>query len=130
MFDKNDPDVLDTGRFNSSKNAVAYAAGQLCTGYIEGKLGDVFTISSDKANNTNGYTGNVMCYDSDKVAISALTLDHTYDNVVVSSADYKTVTFTIPASYPSYDGDFSKTAFVRFCVAYTDIDSIVITKKK
>ena len=129
LFDKNDPNVLDTGRFNSSMNAVAYATGQLCTGYIDGKLGDVFTVSSDKANNTNNYTGTVMCYDADKNPIDALTNQHTHNNVVVLSDGYKTVTFTIPASYPGQETDYSKTVFVRFCIAYTDIDSIVITKR-
>ena len=128
LFDKNDSDIALTGRFNSSNAVVNYAEGQLVTGYIEGKVGDVFTLVSDKANNTNGYTGTMMMYDSNKNPIANMSYKSTANNTVVSSDDYKTVVFNVVSSYPGKDWDASNTAFVRFCVAYTDIDSITITK--
>lgn len=118
LFDQNDSDVLLTGRFNSSHNAVAYAEGQLCTGYIEAKLGDVFTLTSDKSNKTNGYTGVVYMYDSNKTFIGG------YNNETLNwtwGSDYLTGSVEV-------DTSLSSTAYVRFCVAYTDINSIVITK--
>ena len=118
LFDQNDSDVLLTGRFNSSHNAVAYAEGQLCTGYIEAKLGDVFALTSDKSNKTNGYTGVVQMYDSNKTFIGG------YNNQTVNwtwSSDYLTGSVEV-------DSTLSSTAYVRFCVAYTDINSIIITK--
>lgn len=118
LFDKNDADVLLTGRFNSSHNTVAYAEGQLCTGYIEAELGDVFTLTSDKSHKTNGYTGVVQMYDSNKTYIGG------YNNETVNwtwSSDCLTGSVEV-------DSSLSSTAYVRFCVAYTDINSIVITK--
>jgi hypothetical protein len=128
LFDKNDSDIALTGRFNSSNAVVNYAEGQLVTGYIEGKVGDVFTLTSDKANNINGYTGTMMMYDSNKNPIANMSYKATTNNTVVSSDDYKTVVFNVVSSYPGKDWDATNAAFVRFCVAYTDIDSIVITK--
>lgn len=127
LFNKNDPDIVDTGRFNSSNNPIAFAEGQLITGYVEGAVGDTFTITTDKANNTNTYTGTIMCYDSTKKVINRISWQFTNNGDVTASDDYKTVSIHIPQSYDattSYVG----TAYVRFCVAYNDIDSIVITK--
>lgn len=124
LFDKNDPDVLLGGRINSSGNAVYQADGQLVTGWIEGKAGDVFTIKCDKPNTANNYVGATNCYNSGKVYISNLSTAHT--TAVSMSDDGMTVVCTIPATLNGID--FSATAYVRICVAYTDIDSIVITK--
>lgn len=124
LFDKNDPDVLLGGRINSSGNAVYQADGQLVTGWIEGKAGDVFTVKSDKANTANNYVGSTNCYNSGKVYISILSTVHT--TAVSMSDDGMTVVCTIPATLNGID--FSATAYVRICVAYTDIDSIIITK--
>lgn len=126
LFDKDDPDVLIGYRMNSSNNLVYYQEGQLITGYMDGKFGDRFVLTSDKGNNANGYTGVVFCYDSEKNYLGSLNWQCTYDDTVVSSADYKTVTFNI-ANYPNFDA-VDATAYVRFSVAYTDMDSIVITK--
>ena len=123
LFDKNDPNVLDTGRFNSSNNAVGYAAGQLCTGFIEAKVGDVFTVNTDKDLKTTVYTCDAMMYNSSKVAINNLNASMTAWEV---ASDGLSGVLTIPATY--MDDNFSATAYVRFCIAYTDIDSIVITK--
>lgn len=123
LFDKNDADIVDTGRFNSSLNAVAYQTGQLVTGYIEGKVGDTFTVESDKSNATNGYTGMIQMYTDTKTALGQISKTNAFWEW---SADSLTGSITIPSA--SGDRDYSSTGYVRFCVAYTDIDSIVITK--
>ena len=127
LFDKNDADVVITGRINSSGNAVNYAEGQLVTGWIEGKVGDKFTIKCDKPNTANLYVGSTNCFRADKSYITNLSTQHTANGTVSMSDDGMTVTCVIPSTYNATD--FSQTAYVRFCVAYTDIDSIVITKK-
>lgn len=127
LFDKDDSNVLLGGRFNSSKQAVYFADGQVISGYSEGAVGDTFTMTSDKANNLNSYTGTIMCYDANKNPINSVSWRHLDIGCGSISDDGKTLTITIPQSYDaatSYVG----TAYVRFCVAYTDIDSIVITK--
>lgn len=126
LFDKNDSDMLDTGRFNSSKIAVAYQAGQLVTGYIAGKVGDTFTIKSDKVQNINGYTGTIMAYDANKTALNGIPYGATSEGGWTWDADNLGGSITIPSTYSNFN--YANTAFVRFCIAYTDIDSIVITK--
>ena len=123
LFDKNDADVLDTGRFNSSNAAVGYAAEQLCTGFIEAKVGDVFTVKTDKSLNTSVYTCDAMMYNASKTAINNLNASMSSWEV---SSDGLSGKFTIPSTY--MDDNFNTTAYVRFCVAYTDMDNIVITK--
>lgn len=123
LFDKNDADVVDTGRFNSSNAAVAYQSGQLVTGYIAATVGDTFTVISDKSAKTNSYTGTGLTYKTDKSAIGQFAQGSSFWN---RSADGLTSTITIPATNGSTD--HSATAYIRFCVAYTDMDNIVITK--
>ena len=128
LFDKNDADVLLTGRFNSSKSAVAYAEGQLVTGYIEAKVGDTFTVVSDKSAKANGYTGEAVIYDTNKAIItmgSQKSVPNSSDYWVWSD-DAMTSTLTMLPTF--WDTDMSGTAWIRFCVAYNDIGSIVITK--
>lgn len=119
LFDATDGDVLDTGRFNSSHNAVAYTAGQLVTGYIEAKVGDTFTLTTDKSLKTNGYTGTVQYHDADKTFIGGYNNANVSENSWKWNSDYLSGSITV---------DMENTAFVRFCVAYTDMDNIVITK--
>ena len=123
LFNKNDPDVLDTGRFNSSNSAVAYAPDQLVTGFMEAKAGDVFTVKTDKSLKTTVYTCDAMMYTSNKTAINNLNEATTAWEV---SADGLIGTFTIPQTY--MDDNFADTAYVRFAIAYTNMDNIVITK--
>ena len=123
LFDKNDADVHLTGRFNSSHQTVNYADGQLITGYIEAKKGDTFTVVSDKSCKTNGYTGDAHVYDGNKAYLREINNQSTY---WTWSADNMTSTLTIEPTF--WDTDMSGTAWIRFCVAYNDIDSIVITK--
>ena len=124
LFNKDDVDIFDTGRFNSSNAVVAYTAGQLVTGYIQAKVGDTFIVKTDKSLNTSAYTCDAMMYDSDKNPINNLNAATT---TWIVSEDGLTGMFTLPETY--MNDNFSNTAYVRFCVAYTDIDSIVITKE-
>jgi hypothetical protein len=126
LFNKNDSDVLDTGRFGSSGDAKTHTAGQLVTHYIEAKVGDKFTVTTDSANNKNGYTGAMACYNSAKGWLGTFNTTNTSNLIWEWSSDYLTGTITIPST--SASKDYSATAYVRFCIAYTDIDSIVITK--
>ena len=129
LFDKNDSAVADRGRINSSHAAVAYADNQLVTGFIEAKVGDVFTVKTDRANTANNYVGAAYCWNENKEYIGA-----NMERAVTAwewNSDYTEGAFTIPASYQfttSNIANFEGTAYIRFCVAYTDMDSIVITK--
>ena len=120
LFDPNDADVLLRGRFNSAGAAVAYADNQLVTGYIAASVGEVFRIETDKALTTNGYTGMVDFYDSGKVHIAQTGNANT--QVWSFSNSDMTGVCTIPTSRTG-------TAYVRFCIAYTDISNIKIYKQ-
>lgn len=130
LFDKNDPDVVLRGRINSSGNAVAYADGQLVTGFIQAQVGDVFTIETDHGQSTatgaNGYTGTVGLYTSGKAFISP-ALGAASSQTWVWNSGVTDGTCTIKATVNSKD--YSGTAYVRFCLAYTDIDNIKIYKE-
>lgn len=126
LFDKNDSDVVLNGRYNSSNAVVAYAEGQLVTGYIEGNVGDTFTLKSDKAQNANGYTGTLMAYDSNKNYVAKFVNAATATGGWAWASDNLSGTITLTGEYGSEP--YNNVAFVRFCIAYTDIDSIVITK--
>lgn len=128
LFDKNDADVFLTGRFNSSKAVVAYAEGQLVTGYIEAKVGDTFTIVSDKSAKTNGYTGEAVIYDTNKAIITMGSQKSVSNQSGYWSWSDDNMTGTLTILPTFWDTDMSGTAWIRFCVAYTDIDSIVINK--
>lgn len=130
LFNKNDPDVVLRGRINSSGNAVAYADGQLVTGFIPAQVGDVFEIETDHGQTTatggNGYTSMVGCYTSGKAFISP-----TFGAATTEAWDWNSGvtggTCTIKATVNSKD--YSGTAYVRFCLAYTSIDNIKIYKQ-
>ena len=126
LFNKNDTDIHDTGRFNSSNATTNAAAGQLVTGYIEAKVGDVFTVKTDRALNSTSYTGDVMYYDANKAVIGKLVRESTNNNTHSYSSDYLKGTYVVPSKYGSVS--FENAAFARFCVAYTNMDNIVITK--
>ena len=130
LFDKDDPDVVLRGRINSSGNAVAYMDGQLVTGFIPAQVGDVFEIETDHGQNTatggNGYTGTVGCYTSDKVFISP-AIGSALQQAWVWNSGVTGGTCTIKATVNSKD--YSGTAYVRFCLAFTSIDNIKIYKQ-
>ena len=67
-----------------------------------------------------------MLYNASKTAIAPLINQAIADGGWEWASDNLNGTITIPSSYSnvSHEG----TTFVRFCIAYTDIDSIVITK--
>lgn len=130
LFDKNDSDVVLRGRINSSGNAVAYADGQLVTGFIPAQVGDVFEIETDHGQTTvtggNGYTGVLSCYTSGKAFISptigaAATEAWDWNSGVTGG------TCTIKAAVSSKD--YSGTGYIRFVLAYADIDNIKIYKE-
>lgn len=56
---------------------------QLVTGFVPASVGTSFTIETDKANNTNGYTGFIMFYNSSKQPIGGLP----------NATDYRIVLF-------------------------------------
>lgn len=125
MFDLNDADVTLRGRINSSGAAVAYADNQLVTGYISAAVGDVFTVETDKSLKTNSYTGAAATYNSSKThvaqALNTSTLVWTFSN------NDMTGTFTVPETLNGHD--WTSTVYIRFCIAYTDIDNIKIYKQ-
>ena len=129
LFNKDDPDVVLRGRINSSGNAVAYADGQLVTGFIPARVGDVFEIETDHGQNTatggNGWTGTVGCYTSDKTFIG--TALGSVLPAWVWNEDITNGTFTVPSSWSNHD--YSGTVYIRFCLAYTSIDNIKIYKQ-
>ena len=122
-FNKNDSDVLITGRINSSGAAVAYQSGQLVTGFIPATVGDVIQLTTDKDNKTNSYTGLIAFYTADKAYLRQMQGTNSYWSW---DADNRNGTITVPAVYDSTD--LSGTAYIRLCVAYTDVDSITVTK--
>lgn len=126
LFDATDADVVLRGRFNSSGNAVAYADNQLVTGYIPASAGDTFVIESDKSLKTNSYTGMVGCFDSGKVYIQSTIPQGASAAWTFSNSDMTGVC-TIPNTWSGHD--YTGTVYVRFCVAYTDIDNIKIYKE-
>ena len=125
LFDASSEDVVINGRFNSSGNAVSYAAGQLVTNYIEASVGDIFVIETDKSLKTNSYTGMVECLDANKTYITS-TIPQGASAVWAFNSDSTKGVCTIPSSWSGHD--YSATAYVRFCVAYTDTANIKITK--
>lgn len=123
LFDKDDPDVVLRARFNSSMQPVEFADEQLVTGFIPASIGTTFEFETDKANNTNGYTGFLMLYDANKQPIGGLSNGTT---PFVWSSDYKHGSITVPQTY--IKTDFTGTSYARFCLAYVDINNIVITE--
>lgn len=126
LFNKGDGDVKLNHRIKGAGTTENFAAGQLVTGFIEGKSGDTFTITTDKNLKTNSYTGMVACYKDDKTHLTA-NIGNDSNTCWTFSADGKTGTVTIPTKIYN-SNDYSETGLVRFCIAYTDINNIVITK--
>lgn len=128
LFDKNDSDVVLGARWSISAGGPQYYAdGQLMTGFIEGKLGDTFSISSDKTQKANVYTGTLLMFDENKSIIGVgLGHDATNTGGWTWASDNLSGAITIPSKYGT--NDYTNTAYLRFVIAYTDIDSIVITK--
>ena len=125
LFNKDDTDIAIGHRIRSNGETQYQAEGQLVTGWIEVKAGDTIVITSDKACNTNSYTGTICCYGTDKAKLGSLGTSSTTQ--VTISADALTETMVIPTGTLT-TSDFSGTTYMRCCIAYSDIDSIVITK--
>lgn len=120
LFDPDDADVTIRGRLNSSGAAIAYADDQLVTGFIPASDGDVFRIETDKSLTTNGYTGMVAYYDSSK-AYKAQTGNANKTVWAFSNSDMTGVCTLLST--------VTGVGYVRFCIAYTDIDNIKIYKQ-
>lgn len=128
LFDKNDADVVLRARFNSSHVPASWDASQLITGYIEVTAGDTFTVSGDNTQNLNAYTGVAQLYNSNKEYIgtySSPVQDPTHQKWVWA-ADY--LSGSLDTSVAPNSGTNSGAAYIRFCLAYTNIDNLVITK--
>jgi hypothetical protein len=125
LFKLDDPDIALGCRINSSGAAVSARSGQLVTGWIEAKVGDTFTVTSDKAYDTSGtsYTGMCATYKSDKSLIMQI-----YAGDWNNGWNATNTTGSITITNKIMDKDHSSIGYVRFCIEYTDINSIVITK--
>ena len=69
-----------------------------------------------------------MLYEDIDTPIATLARANTYNDTVVTSEDGMIVTFNVVPSYASNGWDGTKTTCVRFCIAYTNINSIESTK--
>ena len=127
LFDKNDSDVVLRARFNSSHVPVAYADGQLVTGFIPVSNSDTITIAGDKSQNTNAYVGYVNLYNSNKEYIGAYAGPGLNGQKIVWSSDY--LEGSLDCSQAPDAGTNSGAAYIRLCLAYTDIDAIEIYKQ-
>lgn len=114
------PAAFLRGRINFSGAAVAYTDNQFVTGYVSASPGDIFVIESDKSLTTNSYTGMVAYYKSDKSYIAQNTNTNT-QVWVFSNRDMMAICKT--------EASHIDMAYVRFCVAYADIDNIKIYKQ-
>ena len=131
LFDKNDADVVIGGRFNSSRGVTADQTEALVTGYIPATAADLLHVVTNKANNSTAQVGAAQLYDSGKNYIGIYISPKASQNAGISpkptwAADYLSGDFDF--SVAANSGTNSGMAYVRFCLAYTDIDSIVITK--
>ena len=118
-------DSVDRARINSSGSPVAFADGQLATGFINAVSGDIIYIESDKAQNTNSYTGSCSCYQSDGTFIPS-NIGHTATTVWHWSSDYKKGYIVIPSILNSKN--YSACAKIRLVIAYTNTAGIVVNK--
>lgn len=132
VFNKDDPDVVVRGRFNSSHQVVVYYDGELVTGFIPCKLGDTIKLETDKSNleplysGANIYTGAIQFYDSNKNFILLRTPQSGLVPIWQWSNDGKTGVMNIESDAQHV---IDTVAYFRVCCAYTDIDNITITKE-
>ena len=112
--------VSDSSRINSSGNAVAAAAGQLVTDFIPATASDIIRLVSDKTQDTNSYTGMTAFYRANKEYIG-----NAYDNVPAWSWNSNETDGTLDISAVN-TCNVAEAAYVRFCIAYTDINNIAI----
>ena len=131
LFDKTDADVVIGGRFNSSRGITADLTETLVTGFIPATTADVLHVVTNKANNSNNQVGAAQLYDSGKNYIGIYISPKAAQNAGISpkptwAADYLSGDFDL--SVGTNSGTNAGVAYIRFCLAYTDIDKIVITK--
>lgn len=116
LFKTDDPDIALGHRIRSTGETQFNRDGQLVTGWIRATAGATFTVTSDKGYDTSGnsYTGMCATYKNDKSVIAQV-----YASSWNEWNETKTtgiITITDAEAY-----------YVRFCIEYTDINSIVIT---
>lgn len=90
------------------------------TGFIPAADGDVFRIETDTSLKANNYTADVAYYDSGKT----YKAQSTNANTAVWSFSDSDMTGICTLS-----STVTGVGYVRFCIAYTDIDSIKIYKQ-
>ena len=128
LFNKNDSNVQLGVRWSSSSKAFTSGTTNLATGFIDAKIGDSFTLTSDTAQNVNSYGGYMIVYNSSKEFLGVYSKDAIAKNGWTWASDYLSGNVTISSTYGDGATGYESAAYVRFCVAYTNIDSIVITK--
>lgn len=116
MFDPTT--ATDSARINSSGNAVAAAANQLVTDFIPVTGSDTIRLISDKAQNTNTYTGMVALYDSSKTY-----LGNAYHSSIAWTWNAAETEGTFDVSVLSFSNNAT---YARLCIAYTSMNNIEI----
>lgn len=113
-------------RINSSRNVVFHDYTQLVTRPIAVSYGDILSIETDLANGPHiNYKGTASFYDINGTYIASISTKY-YDGTRWNwDSAYKKGTLKVE-SPP--EADISGAAYVRFTLAYTNIDNIVITK--
>lgn len=104
-------------RIRSNGETTSASSGQLVTDFIPVTSTDILHIISDKAQNTNTYTGMISLRDSSKAQLAQYG---TSNSKWTWGTDYKEGRYNIAGL------NLSNVAYVRLCVAYTDITKIVI----
>lgn len=114
----------ETGtRLNSAGSAVSYVSGQLVTGFIDAIAGDVIYVESDIGQFANGYTGMISAYDSSGNHLGQLTNATPWVWNTARTKGY----IVIPNRV--YNGDdYSTTAKIKLCIAYSNQANIVINR--
>ena len=97
--------------------------GQLVTRPIPFVVGDTFSVSTDRANNVNNYVGCAYFYDANGNGIKRATTHESIGIYWFWDNQYKTGRLETGSIT-----DIENAAFVRFTLAYTDINNIKITK--
>ncbi|MBQ6540728.1 MAG: hypothetical protein IJL71_06865, partial [Oscillospiraceae bacterium] len=85
---------------------------------------DIIYIESDKAQNTNSYTGSCSCYQSDGTFISSI--GNTATTVWHWSSDFKKGYIVIPSTLNGKN--YNTCAKIRLVIAYTSTANIVVNK--
>lgn len=132
MFDSSDATL--NARINSSHNAVNYQAGQLVTGYIPVTPDSKIKVVTDKSLKTNGYTGELAIYASDKTPKGASynsesTWTLSSDKLEQVGAVYQVWDKPRTEWFVASDVNEKPTYYIRICIPYNDINNIHVYVK-